>query len=114
MTPTDRLAPLVHSSALVGLAAVAAALLAVYALGSRGRLPGASVALRLLSVAGLVIPAWTLVAWYRNLARAREVASRMAIQADPIVERVVLNGAALLCLGFFVLIGGIWLARRLP
>lgn len=114
VNPSDRLAPLVHSPAVFALAGVAAAILAVYALGSRGRLPGAALALRLLSVAGLVIPAWMLVAWYRDLARAREVASRMAIHAEPIVERVVLNGAALLCLGFFVMIGGIYLARRLP
>ena len=67
-----------------------------------------------LAVAALVIPAWTLVSWYRDLARAREVATRMAIQAEPIVDRAVVNGAALLCLGFLVMIGGIWLARRVP
>lgn len=108
------LAPMVHSSAFLALAAVAAAILAVYAIGSRGRLPGAATLLRVLAVAGLVIPAWTLVAWYEDLSRARDVATRMAIQAEPIVERVILNGAALLCLGFLVLVGGIWLARRLP
>jgi len=107
-------APLAHSSAFWALAMVAAAILLVYAIGLRGRLPGAPLALRLLAVAALVIPAWTLVAWYRDLSRAREVATRMAIQAEPIVERVVLNGAALLCLGFLVMVGGIWLARRIP
>lgn len=113
MSPAE-LAPLAHSSALVALAAVALAILVAYALGSRGRLPGAAAILRLLSVAGLVIPAWTLVDWYQELSRARSLADRIAIQADPVVERVVLNGAALLCLGFFVMISGIWLARRLP
>jgi hypothetical protein len=107
-------APLVHSSAFGALALVAAAILIVYAIGSRARLPGAPIALRLLAVAALVIPAWTLVTWYRDLSQAHEVATRMAIRADPIVERVVLNGAALLCLGFLVMVGGIWLARRVP
>lgn len=107
-------APMIHSSAFLALAAVAAAILAVYAIGSRGRLPGAATLLRVLAVAGLVIPAWTLVAWYEDLSQARDVATRMAIQAEPIVERVILNGAALLCLGFLVLVSGIWLARRLP
>ena len=108
------LAPMVHSSAFLALAAVAATILAVYAVGSRGRFPGAATLLRVLAVIGLVIPAWTLVAWYQELSRAREVATGMAIRAEPIVERVVVNGAALLCLGFLVLVGGIWLARRLP
>lgn len=106
-------APLVHSSAFWALAAVAAALLVVYAIGSRRRLPGTALALRVLAVAALVIPAWALVAWYRDLAHAREVATRMAIQTEPIVDRAVVNGAALLCLGFLVMIGGIWLARRI-
>lgn len=114
MSPVDRLAPLAHSPALLALAGVAAAILVVYVLGSRGRLPGAAVVLRILSVAGLVIPAWTLIAWYQGLAPAREVASQMAVQADPVAGRVILNGVTLLCLGFFVMISGIWLARRLP
>jgi hypothetical protein len=109
-----RFAPLLNSSAFFGLAAVAAGILITYAIASRRRLPGAAVALRVLSIAGLVIPAWTLVAWYRDLSRAREVATRMAIHTEPIMERVVVNGAALLCLGFLVMVGGIWLARRTP
>jgi hypothetical protein len=36
----------------------------------------------------------------------------MAIQAEPILERAAVNGAALVCLGFLVMVGGIWLARR--
>ena len=108
------LAPLIHATAFWALAAVAAAMLVVYALGARGRLPGAALALRVLAVAGLVIPAWTLVVWYQDLSAAREVATRMAIRAEPIVERAVVNGIALLCLGFFVLVSGIWLARRVP
>lgn len=108
------LAPFLHSSAFWGLAVVAAGILIVYAIGSRRRLPGAAVALRVLSIAGLVIPAWTLVAWYRDLSRAREVATRMAIQTEPIMERAVVNGVALLCLGFLVMVSGIWLARRTP
>lgn len=113
MSPTE-LAPLAHSPALIALAAIALAILVVYALGNRRRLPGAAAILRVLSVAGLVIPAWTLVDWYQDLSRARGLADRISIQADPVIERVVLNGTALLCLGFFVMISGIWLARRLP
>jgi hypothetical protein len=108
------LAPLAHSSAFWGLAAVAAAILILYAIGSRRRIPGAGVALRVLSVAALVLPAWTLVAWYRDLSMAREAATRMAIRAEPVMERVAVNGVALLCLGFLVMICGIWLARRVP
>ena len=107
-------APLIHSTAFLALAGVAAAILAVYALGSRARFPAAAIVLRLLAIAALVIPAWTLVAWYQDLSRAREAATRLAIEAEPVMERAVVNGAALLCLGFFVLVGGIWLARRLP
>lgn len=108
-----RFAPLFHSSAFWGLAVVAATILIVYAIGSRRHLPGAAIALRVLSIAGLVIPAWTLVAWYRDLSRAGDVATRMAIETEPIMERVAVNGAGLLGLGFLVMIGGIWLARRM-
>jgi hypothetical protein len=38
----------------------------------------------------------------------------MAIRAEPVMERVAVNGVALLCLGFLVMIAGIWLARRMP
>ena len=78
----------------------------------RRRLPGAGLVLRVLSIAALVVPAWTLFDWYQDLSRAREVAARMSIEAEPIVEQAAVNGAALLCLGFLVMVGGIWLARR--
>lgn len=108
------LAPLLHSSALWALVAIAAAILVVYAIGARWRPAGGGLVLRLLSIAALVVPAWTLFRWYQDLSRAREVATRMAIEADPIVERAAVNGAALLILGFLVMVGGIWLARRVP
>ena len=107
-----RFAPLLHSSAFWALTGVAVAILAVYAVAARRRLAGAGHVLRVLSIAALVIPAWTLFDWYQDLSRAREVAARMAIEAEPIVERATVNGAALLCLGFFVMVCGIWLARR--
>jgi hypothetical protein len=107
-------APLPHSSAFLALAGDAAAILVVYAIAVRRRPAGAALVLRVRSIAALVIPAWTLLAWYRDLSRAREVAARMAIQAEPIVERAAVNGAALVCLGFLVMVGGIWLARRIP
>lgn len=107
-------APLVHSTAFLALAGVAAAILIVYAVGSRARFRGAAILLRLLAIAALVIPAWALVGWYQDLSGAREAATRLSIQTEPLMESVVVNGVALLCLGFFVLVGGIWLARRLP
>jgi hypothetical protein len=106
-------APLLHSSAFLALGAVAVAILVVYAIAARRGLPGAAHVLRILSIAALVIPAWTLFDWYQSLSRARDVAERVSIEAEPIVQRAAVNGAALLCLGFFVMICGIWLARRL-
>ncbi|HET6363192.1 MAG TPA: hypothetical protein VFH11_14220 [Gemmatimonadota bacterium] len=105
-------APLLHSSAFLALAGVAGAILVVYAVAARRRFAGAGLVLRLLSIAALVIPAWTLFDWYQDLARARDIAARMSIQAEPIVERAAVNGAALVCLGFLVMVCGIWLARR--
>ena len=106
-------APLLHSTAFWSLAGVAAAILVVYAVGANWRLAGAGHLLRILSIAALVIPAWALFDWYQDLSRARDVAARMSIRAEPILERAAVNGAALLCLGFLVMIGGIWLARRI-
>ncbi len=108
------LTPLVHSSAFWGIAALAAAIALLYAIASRRALPGAAIALRVLAVAALVVPAWTLVSWYRDLSLAREAATRMAIRTEPMIEAVAVNGAVLLCFGFLVMIGGIWLARRIP
>ena len=105
-------APLLHSSAFLALAGIAVAILAVYAVAARRRIAGAGLVLRILSIAALVIPAWALYEWYQDLARARDVAARMAIQAEPILERAAVNGAALVCLGFLVMVCGIWLARR--
>ncbi len=105
-------APLLHSTAFLALAGVAAVILVVYAIGAKRRLAGAGLVLRVLSIAALVIPAWALYRWYQDLSKAREVAARMSIQAEPIVERAAINGAALVCLGFLVMVGGIWLARR--
>ena len=104
-------APLAHSSAFLALAAVAPPPRRIRdrrAPAPAGNRAGAANS----GGRGTVIPAWIVVSWYRDLARAREVATRMAIHAEPVVERAVVNGAALLCLGFLVMIGGIWLARR--
>ncbi|HJR53857.1 MAG TPA: hypothetical protein VJ982_09075 [Gemmatimonadota bacterium] len=105
-------APLLHSTAFLALAGVAAAILVVYAIGAKRRLAGTGLVLRVLSIAALVIPAWALFDWYHDLSSARDIAARMSIRAEPIMERAAVNGAALLCLGFLVMIGGIWLARR--
>ena len=108
-----RFAPLLHSSAFWALTGVAVAILAVYAVATRRRLAGAGHVLRVLSIAALVIPAWTLFDWYQDLSRARDIATRMSIEAEPIMERAAVNGVALVCLGFLVMVSGIWLARRL-
>ena len=108
------LAPLVHTFAFWGIAVIAAAIALLYAVASRRALPGAGIALRVLAVAALVVPAWTLVSWYRDLSLAREAATRMAIRTEAVMGAVAVNAAVLLCLGFLVMIGGIWLARRIP
>lgn len=94
---------------------IALAILLVWLVGRAGRAPRASrIVLRVLAVLGLVVPGWTVFGWYRDLAEAREWASDLPIRTEPILREFVLQGVALLSLGFLVLVAGIYLARRLP
>ena len=61
-----------------------------------------------------MIPGWTILGWYGDLAKAREWARTLSIREAPIVDRFVASSVTLLSLGFLVLVGGIYLARRLP
>jgi len=74
--------------------------------------PWAPLALRILAVIGLVLPGWAIFDWYRDLQRAREITRSIPIDTASIAERFAVNAAALLSLGFFILVAGIYLARR--
>lgn len=107
--------PFLHAPAIYLLALDAAAILVLW-LVARGRTRATwePVGLRILAVAGLVIPGFTVFDWYRDLAEAREWARDLPTRSEPIVERFAASSVALLSLGFLVLIAGIYLARRLP
>ena len=106
-----RFDPLIGSIGLLSLAALTAAILIVYAMRRQAPRAAPSV-LRVLALAGLIVPAWNVLRWYRDFAPARAWAVRMQIDTDGIVEQIVVNSVAFLSLGFLVLIGGIYLARR--
>ncbi|MFN2383463.1 MAG: hypothetical protein ABR559_04270 [Gemmatimonadota bacterium] len=107
-----RLSPLFDAPALWMLGGLALLILAVYNLGRDGRAGWAPVVLRVLAVLGLIIPGWTIRLWYQELARAREWSQQLPIETQPIADRFLVNSTALLTLGFFILVGGIYLARR--
>lgn len=106
--------PLLAAPALWLLGIDALAILAVWLVardGRAGRWGG--VALRVLAAAGLLVPGWTVLGWYRDLTAASEWARDTPIRTDPIVEGFIVNSVALMTLGFVVLVGGIYLARGL-
>lgn len=111
-----RLSPLFDAPAIWMLGGLALLILAVYQLdrhlGREGRAGWAPVVLRVLAALGLIIPGWTIRSWYQELTRAREWSQRLPIETQPIADQYFVNSAALLTLGFFVLVGGIYLARR--
>lgn len=109
------LGPLLHAPAVYLLALDAALILVVW-LVARFRGPGAwaAITLRVLAVVGLVIPGFTVFDWYRDLDHAREWARELPLHGEPIVERFAVSSVTLITLGFFVLVAGVYLARRLP
>lgn len=109
----DRLAPLLNSPVAPILATIVIAMAAVFVVGRRRRLAWAGLALRVLAVAGFVLPGWTAYRWYRSLAGARDAAASLPVDPAPVVESFVASTAALLIAGFTLLLGGIYLARRL-
>ena len=108
--------PLFSAPALWFLGIDALAILAVYAAAARGHRSAqwGGMALRILAVLGLVVPAWTVLSWYRDLQAAREWARDLPVRTAPIIDAFATNSVALITLGFLVLVAGIYLARRLP
>lgn len=110
--------PLLGAPVLWVLGGIALAILAVYSIAARrvrhggSAQPWAPLALRILAVMALVLPGWAIFDWYRDLQRAREITRAIPIDTAPVAERFVVNGVALLSLGFLILVAGIYLARR--
>lgn len=109
----SRLTPLLSSPVTPALAAIVLAMVAVYLAARRGMLPWAGLALRLLAVAGFVLPGWTAYRWYRSLAGARDAAASLPVDPRPVIESFVVSMSALLVVGFALLLGGVHLARKL-
>ena len=114
---SDRFAPLLDAPILWVMALLGLAIVLVYlaasVLARRGVvLTWPALVLRLLAVLGIVLPGWAIFGWYRDLGRARELTRPFPVETGPIAERFVINSAALLSLGFLLLVGGIYLARR--
>lgn len=108
-----RLGPLLDSPAAPALAGIALAMAGFYVAGRRGRARWAGLALRLLAVAGFVIPGWTIMRWFRSLAGMRDAAASLPIDPQPIMESFMASSAILLAAGFALLVGGVHLARKL-
>lgn len=106
--------PLLSAWALPTLAAIGVAMAVVYAFGRRTTAVTPAVLLRVLAVAGFVIPGWTVFRWYDGLVRARDALPGLAVDPQPVVERFIVSSAALLAAGFALLVAGVYLARRLP
>ena len=114
---SDRFAPLLNAPILPVLSLLALVMLGVYAFAARRRRSGAATpwaptVLRVLAVLGLVLPGWAIFGWYGELARARELTRSIPIDTAPIAQQFVVNSAALLSVGFLLLVSGIYLARR--
>lgn len=108
-----RLGPLLDSFAAPAVAGIALAMAGIYAAGRRGRAPRAGLALRLLAVAGFVLPGWTVVRWFRSLTGMRDQAASLPIDPQPVTESFVASSSVLLAAGFALLVGGVHLARKL-
>ncbi len=108
------LAPLLNSGALPLLVAIALAMAVVYAIGRRGAVAWPAILLRVLAVAGFVVPGWTVIRWYESLTRARDAVPGLPVDPQAVAQRFIASSAALLATGFTLLVVGIYLARRLP
>ncbi|MGH7551007.1 MAG: hypothetical protein ACREMD_04885 [Gemmatimonadota bacterium] len=108
------LAPLMNAGALPLLVAIALAMGGVYAIGLRVAGAWPPTLLRVLAVAGFVIPGWTVLRWYQGLTRVRDAAGAMPIDPEPAAERFIASSAVLFAAGFALLVTGVYLARRLP
>lgn len=108
------LAPLLNHPVAPILAAITLAMVALYLGARRARIRYAGLALRLLAVAGFVIPGWTIYRWTRSLAGARDAAESLSVDPQPVIETFVTSIGVLMVAGFALLVGGIHLARKLP
>ncbi|MGH7571267.1 MAG: hypothetical protein ACREMK_05430 [Gemmatimonadota bacterium] len=108
------LAPLVNAAALPLLVAIALAMGGVYAIGLRVAGAWPPTLLRVLAVAGFVIPGWTVFRWYEGMTRVRDAAAGLPIDPEPVAARFIASSAVLLAAGFCLLVAGVYLARRLP
>ena len=108
-----RLAPLLNHPVAPVLAAITLAMFALYLGARRARIPWAGLAIRLLAVAGFVIPGWTIYRWTRSLAGARDAAESLSVDPQPVIETFVTSIAVLMGAGFALLVGGVHLARKL-
>ena len=108
-----RLAPLLNSPVAPVLAAILLAMVALYLAARRGRIAWAGLALRLLAVAGFVLPSWTAYRWYRSLAGLHDAAASLPVDPQPVIESFVASIAVLLVAGFALLLAGVHLARKI-
>lgn len=101
------------------LGVFAVAILAVYGVARRRHTSWAPVTVRILAAGGLVLPAWTILVWYRELSRALEWADRLNVRlhaptaTESTTHAFLASSMALLTLGFILMVGGIFLAHRL-
>lgn len=108
------LEPLVEATAPATMGAIALAMMAVYILGRGRSSVWPATVLRVLAVAGIVVPGMTIIGWYEQLRRTSELTEALPIRTAPVVDMVIINSAILLSGGFLLLIGGVYLARQLP
>ena len=86
----------------------------VYAIGRHVRGAWPAHLLRVLAVTGFVLPGWTILRWYEGLVRVRDATQGLPVDPQPAMQRFLASSAALLSVGFGLLVVGIYLARRLP
>ena len=108
------LTPLLNSGALPLLVTILLAMAVVYAAGRRAASSWPALLLRVLAVVGFVVPGWTVFRWYEGLTRARDALPGLPIDPEPVMQRFMASSAALMAVGFTLLVAGIYLARRLP
>ncbi len=108
------LEPLFEATAPEAMGGIALAMIAVYAIGRGRSSVWPATVLRVLAVAGIVVPGMTIIGWYEQLQRTSELTERLPVHTAPVVDMVIVNSAILLSAGFLLLIGGVYLARQLP
>lgn len=93
---------------------LAAALVLLYQWGRRDGVGWVPLGMRVVAVLGLILPVWTVLDWYRELSRVEEWSRALPVDSAAIADRFLTNSMALMFLGFLVMVGGIYLARRIP